>query len=252
MKKFFFILLFLCCAVPFFAQDTIVRNDSAKIVAKVLTINSKTITYQRYGRTEGPTYTIFRSEVARIVYADGFSEKFGRRSTAASIFEMKKNSASVTITDFVSGMLTLNYERIFWNEIGVRVSASRGLLASKTQENNGGYFFSGNYYYTRFKPLSLSLGIHYYSHKTEKISCYFGAALEYGQSHQSYYGLYPPYPRGQRIVGYCMGGLTNGVSLRPKGPLSLDFYTTLGFMRELPWDNLTPAARCGFNIGYQF
>lgn len=242
---------FVLVSAFLYAQDTIVRMDSAKIVAKVLTIDNKVITYQRYNAPDGPTYTIFRHEVARITYADGFTEKFGKRSSPDAI-EMKKNSVSITVTDAVSGMLTLNYERIFWNDIGVRLQASRGMLASKVPDNSGGYWYGGNYYYSRFKPLSLGLDIHYYAHKSSNISYYIGAGMEYGQSQQTTWGGWYPNPTGRRTVEYYMAGLTNGIALRSDGPLSLDLYTTLGFMREYRWDNLEAAARFGFNVGYRF
>jgi hypothetical protein len=251
MKNLLTFTILLIAGVAF-AQDTIVRNDSAKIVAKVLTIDGKTITYQRHNNPDGPTYLIYKSEVARIRYADGFTEKFGKRASDAVVF--RKNAVSITITDAVSGMLTLNYERIFWNDIGVRVQASRGMLASKYPVNNGGYWYSGNYYYSRFKPLSVGLDIHYYVHKSANISYYVGSLMEYGQNQQcDYWGCFPaPSPNEPRIVEYYMAGLTNGVALRSNGPLSLDLYTTLGFMREYRWDELEAAARFGFNVGYRF
>jgi hypothetical protein len=249
MKKFIFLSLLLSPVVAV-AQDTIVRTDSAKIIAKVLTIDSKTVTYQRTGNPDGPTYVIYKSEIARITYADGFTEKFGKRSSDAVM--LKKNSVSVTVTDAVSGMLTLNYERIFWNDLGVRLQASRGMLASKFPEASSGYWYTGNYYYSRFKPLSLTLDVHYYAHKSNYISYYVGAAMEYGKSQQASWGGWYPYPTGNRTVEYYMAGLTNGIALRSNGPISLDLYTTLGFMREYRWDNLDAAARFGFNVGYRF
>lgn len=252
MKKLLTLSMILSAFVAF-AQDTIVRNDSAKIIAKVLTIDNKTITYQRHNNPDGPTYLIYKSEVARITYADGLTEKFGKSS--GDPFVYKKNSVSVTITDAVSGMLTVNYERIFWNDIGVRVQASRGMLASKFPDNNSGYWYGSNYYYSRFKPLSVGLDIHYYAHKSANVSYYVGAGMEYGQTQQCayYWNCFPsPPPAEPRIVEYYMAGLTNGVALRSNGPLSLDLYATLGFMREYRWDNLEPAARFGFNVGYRF
>ncbi len=251
MRKYLFLGLILIADVAS-AQDTIIRNDSAKIIAKVLTIDSKTITYQRHNNSDGPTYLIYKSEVARIIYADGFSEKFGKRASDVIVF--KKNSVSVTITDAVSGMLTLNYERIFWNDLGVRLQASRGMLASQLPNTygNAGNYYSGNYYYSRFKPLSLGLDVHYYVHKTANISYYVGAGMEYGKSQRFSWGHWGPLPAEPRTVEYYMAGLTNGVALRSNGPLSLDLYTTLGFQREYRWDNLEAAARFGFNVGYRF
>jgi hypothetical protein len=242
---------FVLLVASAFAQDTIVRTDSAKIVAKVLTIDNKTITYQRYSSPDGPTYVIYRTEVARIAYADGFTEKFGKRGSTDPVV-LKKNSVSVTITDAVSGMLTLNYERIFWNDIGIRLSASRGMLASKLPDGNRSYFYGAHFYYSRFKPISLTLDVHYYAHKSANISYYVGAAMEYGQSQQFIWGGWYPYPNDHRTTEYYMAGLTNGVALRSHGPISLDLYTTFGFARDYRWDNLEAAARFGFNVGYRF
>ncbi len=243
-------LLSILLATLVSAQDTIVRRDSARIVAKVTTIDQKKISYQRYGHPDGPSYEISRGDVARIIYADGSTEKINKHSESIPVLT-KKNIASVTITDAVSGMLTINYERIFWGDIGVRLSASRGLLAA--QKSPGGYYYSPNSYYSRFKPLSLSLDIHYYAAHNHAFSYYIGAAMEYGQTKQSYYwGCFPPFPSEPTITEYYMAGITNGISFRTNAPISLDLYSTVGAKRDSGSDYLNPALRVGFNVGYRF
>jgi hypothetical protein len=242
------LFLFLLAVTVAGAQDTIVRTDSVKIIAKVLTIDKKTVAYQRVANQDGPTYVIYKNDIARITYRDGFTERFDKRSTDNFVF--RKNIVSVTVTDAISGMATLNYERIFWNDIGIRVQASRGILAEQFPGQNF-YVYNTNYYYSRFKPFSVGVDLHYYVRKSANVSYYVGAGMELGQTRRCWGGCFP-IPTQDQITEYYMAGLTNGISLRNDGPVSLDLYATFGYARLKEYDYLDPAARLGFNVGYRF
>jgi hypothetical protein len=75
MKINFLLLLFLCAFVmQMNAQDVIIKKNGEEINSKVLEISSSEIKYKRADYMDGPTYTIFRTEVFMIKYANGKKE----------------------------------------------------------------------------------------------------------------------------------------------------------------------------------
>lgn len=58
------------------AQDTIVTKDNSRIASKILEIKPQEITYKRYDNIDGPTYTVNKWEVAKVVYSNGAEEIF--------------------------------------------------------------------------------------------------------------------------------------------------------------------------------
>lgn len=58
------------------AQDVIVKNDQTTVMSKVIEITSTEIKYKKWNNQDGPTYSINRSEVAKINYENGEAETF--------------------------------------------------------------------------------------------------------------------------------------------------------------------------------
>lgn len=75
MKKLFFLLL-LMSAIHLNAQDVIVTKDGNTIVSKVLEITTNEVKYKKFTNLEGPTYTVLKTEVTVINYANGEKESF--------------------------------------------------------------------------------------------------------------------------------------------------------------------------------
>lgn len=252
--KYTLTLAFLFLLTFAHAQDTIVRMDSSKIYARVIGVTDKKITYERTNVPNGPVYEISRMNVARVHYANGAVEHYGSEYAIDPIVD-KKNTVSATLTDVVSGVMTLNYERLLWNDVGVRLIASRGMLAHTNPSNSE--YYHGSTYYSRFKNFSFGLGINYYVYRGEKVDYYLGAMVEYGQVKRRLGGYWGPYPYPTpapafRTVDYYMGGITNGISLKSRGPLAMDIFTTLGWRRYSTNDDADLSARIGFNLGYKF
>jgi hypothetical protein len=74
MKKFAFTLLVLIIACTAYAQDTIYRVDNRKIICKVREIGTSEIKYTKIDNPDGPLYAIAKSDVLKIVYANGTVE----------------------------------------------------------------------------------------------------------------------------------------------------------------------------------
>lgn len=76
-KKALTLVFTLCLTVATaFAQDIIVMRNSTEIKAKIRNIGQNEITYSKWSNQDGPTYTINKSEVRYIQYANGEKDVF--------------------------------------------------------------------------------------------------------------------------------------------------------------------------------
>lgn len=78
------LLLFaiLCGALTVAAQDLIIKNDAARIEAKVTEITPEAVRYKRFSNPEGPTYVLPVAEIDYIQYANGEKESFKKAPAA--------------------------------------------------------------------------------------------------------------------------------------------------------------------------
>jgi hypothetical protein len=248
MKKLLTLFVIFCTSI-LYAQDIIVQVDSTRIDAKVVTVGDKTITYKRHNSPDGPTYEISRRYVARIQYADGTVEVYGK--TANEMFSSKeKNVISITTTDIIAGVATLNYERTFFGKVGVKATGSIGMLGLSGKRPD---YYTSSYYYNRFKIFSVGIDVHYTYYHGKNISLYTGVMTEYGQVRNgNYFWDFPPYgPIGPQK--YLFGGLTNGIKIHTGTPLELDMFCTLGWRNtSSPYAYSDYSARVGLSLGYKF
>lgn len=82
-----YILLFICglmitnLAAQNPKPDKIVKKDNTQIEARVIEIMDNQVKYRRFSNLDGPVYSISKSELAVIVYANGETELFGNQLT---------------------------------------------------------------------------------------------------------------------------------------------------------------------------
>ena len=62
--------------ISLYAQDVIVKKDGTTIMAKVLSVGTTTVEYKKWSNQDGPTYTIEKSELLSINYANGEKDVF--------------------------------------------------------------------------------------------------------------------------------------------------------------------------------
>lgn len=77
------ILLFVWCilaSLTVFSQDKIITRDAKTIEAIILEINIDDLRYRRVDNPTGPIYTIQKSEIASVIYANGRAEVFDVKS----------------------------------------------------------------------------------------------------------------------------------------------------------------------------
>ncbi len=69
-----FLLLFLFNEAS--AQDTIFFNNESVLVAKISLVDTKEIKYKKLKNPNGPTYSLAKSEISKITYANGSVDTF--------------------------------------------------------------------------------------------------------------------------------------------------------------------------------
>lgn len=62
------------------AQDTIITNANDRISSKILEVTTSEIKYKKMDNLEGPLFSIFKSDVAKIIYANGTSDVFNQNT----------------------------------------------------------------------------------------------------------------------------------------------------------------------------
>jgi hypothetical protein len=73
-KLLFGILLLAGATFTLQAQDVIIKENGEEIQAKVIEVGTNEIKYKKFGNESGPTYTISKSELFLIKYANGTKE----------------------------------------------------------------------------------------------------------------------------------------------------------------------------------
>jgi len=76
MKKIALFLLFILITSFAFSQDIIITREGKKIESKVLEINENDIRYKSFENLDGPIYTMRKSDIATIMYANGQVDVF--------------------------------------------------------------------------------------------------------------------------------------------------------------------------------
>lgn len=69
-------ILFLFYTNTCFAQDTIFKTDNSILISKILEINEETIRFKKSSYLEGPTYTMGKELIEKIVFSNGSEEVF--------------------------------------------------------------------------------------------------------------------------------------------------------------------------------
>ena len=59
-----------------FSQDTIIKIDNSIIIAKILEINESNVKYKKLSYMDGPTYTLSKDKIYKIVYPNGAVEVY--------------------------------------------------------------------------------------------------------------------------------------------------------------------------------
>lgn len=283
----FAILLFLCVGSAQ-AQDTIYRLNGKVIPAQIIEVTPSQVKYKNPVGMGGPLFVLSKTEIRRIVFANGTSEQF---TLAAPVSEGSKvwgdaprvdpfhenfnrRMIQLNVPDYFAGSLTFSYE--YFTKTGdysIRVPVSIGLYAIglnkyavlETQYGRQGY-------YRENKKLSTGVDINYFPNGQGKVRYFVGPSIEFGWFDYHDFGSmgnYYPFTNVDETMGANFQSLLlqNGFLFQPSANFNFSLTLGMGYTRtrfmhndvlnEYPGDVYVEnshdfAFRAGMNVGYRF
>lgn len=170
MKRLILLISIALISMNAMAQDVIFRSSTDSIVAKVLSIGTKEITYRKWSNLEGPIYSIYIQDVVAIRYANGSYDFFNNKTepvientnTSISLIRsgntylygdlvMNNNSLEDWLEEqncpaayhqFKAGRITANAGWAFMI-VGLMMDLSGTIIAVKAPRTNAGYILVG-------------------------------------------------------------------------------------------------------------
>lgn len=108
MKRFIFTLLTATATLFASAQDVIFKSENDSIVAKVISVGTSEITYQKWSNLQGPIYSMSINQIAAIRYANGTYDFFNTKPV--SVVANLNNIPSLTRSGntYIYGDLVMN------------------------------------------------------------------------------------------------------------------------------------------------
>ncbi len=73
------------------AQDTIIKNNSEKILVKILEIYPNEVRYKKFTFLDGPTYIEMKSDINMIVYSNGIKEIFEQKQPEKKVLKITED-----------------------------------------------------------------------------------------------------------------------------------------------------------------
>lgn len=88
-------VMLLFSAHQLYAQDTIVKRNEEKIIAKILEVNLSDIKYKQFDYQDGPVFTAQKWELNYIRYANGVKEEFEKFPSPITNHEVLKTDLTI-------------------------------------------------------------------------------------------------------------------------------------------------------------
>jgi len=129
-KKILPLILFLLVHYSGFSQDVIyTKATTDSILSKIIEVNVDNIKYKKHSNLSGPTYTINKTDIIKIVYNNGDIENYNNVAS-------KKFATVYAIRPRKRGAL-LNGMTIYENEKIIGVLSANTYLSWKIEADNG-------------------------------------------------------------------------------------------------------------------
>lgn len=241
------------------AQDTICKINGEKVISKVVEVGNYDIRYKRYSSPDGPLYIIRKSEVWKIVYADGTTEYYNRSAhheSAATLINgsVRPYSVSMDLFDLMFGMFTFEGEYVLGKSgLVVRLPVSSGVWGITSSNTTSGS--PDGYYYNRNKIFSGGPRLLLFPvGRNSMLNYYVGLTTEFGlvrRRSYSYNPVYPYTPTYHYYTQYYAGsGILNGLDILVSDRLNLGVELALGM--EFSDTEYQPMGRMGIRMGWRF
>jgi len=262
-KTLFFVLLFSICMVNFnFAQDVVFKKDGSKEEVKITLVGDREIQYKKFTNPDGPVYSLAKSEIVMITYANGEYEMFQNLKDPAKIAKQElatnfaRNLLNYHLFDVVYGDFTISYERILASgTIGIKIPVGFGYAYNSDYFNN-----SDNW----VKNLAYSgIGVNFYPTGQGKWRYFVGPNVRIGYGKQSHWVtvwddqgnyMYDEYDDAEGI--YSKFFVDNGIMFTPVRSFSISAIAGMG-IRYFPQadyysNTVMPTAYFSMNMSYRF
>lgn len=117
------VLCFLNISMSVFAQDTIFYKKTGSIVVFVKEVSQKEVQYKKLEMPDGPMYIIDKSDIAKIVYKNGFTEEIKESVSETAVVATPSQSFNV-----VYAPAEINTEKITYEDTKRKRSSIVGLI----------------------------------------------------------------------------------------------------------------------------
>lgn len=257
----------LCCNAE--AQDKLIKRNGDEVAGKVVDVATRTITYKKADNPDGPTYTIGKDELAKIVYENGSEDIFNsisdRKARATKKINYGNNIIAFSPLQLSEGVgFGLSYERVLGKKgiisfyLPATVAfASSDMLASSTSPTTS----SNKTYLTYY----IMPGLKFYPTGSKGVIRYSvgpSIAIVTGKREANIL----QYDNQNNVIGQYIGPVdrftlgmmvNNTLNICPTAHLYLGLELGLGASyidqeRGKNTGNLQSLGQFGFKIGYRF
>lgn len=112
LKRILCLILLITVSHSIIAQDVLTLKDGREVKSKVTEVTDKYIKYKKADNIDGPTYTVEKTEIAKIKYANGSEEIVESpaattntdNSSEPDIFTMKFDTENERIHDYLEAI----------------------------------------------------------------------------------------------------------------------------------------------------
>jgi hypothetical protein len=152
----FFLFSFLQSSI---AQDTLFRLSGESIGVKVLEITPLEIKYKLTSNLEGPTYTVLKSDVFMIEYANGSNDVFGVKSPTPKENAAKSDSLLLKEERNLRGYVGGGTTGVVLGSVGLAVSVPFLIISLINIKSTGNAPIIGSVFGTLMSVTALAAGI---------------------------------------------------------------------------------------------
>jgi hypothetical protein len=262
MKKIFALsMLFLFgILVTSTAQDIIYKKDGSKEETKIVAVGDREIQYKKFSNPDGPVYTLAKSQIMMITYANGEYEMLTTKEDEAKLAkqELSKNFAKNLIGyhlfDVVYGDFTFSYERILSSgTVGINIPFGFGYAYNTDYFTNSDNWVKNLFY--------SGLGINFYPTGQGKWRYFLGPNVRVGYGKQSYwtsmwdeYGNYIGDEEVDSEGIYTKFMVDNGIMFTPVRNMGISAVVGVGvrFFPDSKNSDFLPTAHFSLNMDYRF
>jgi len=111
MKNTLLFILFVCSSNIIQAQDTLSMRSGENILVKVIEVGTSEVKYKKLDNLNGPVFSILKSDLLMIKYANGTNEDFSKE---------EKTKIKVKSTQY----------KLIWGIVGVGILVALGKFLS--------------------------------------------------------------------------------------------------------------------------